>query len=117
MRILVIDDHVELLAEIAQFLVKIGHDVVTATGANEAMQIVHSDRDYQVVVTDISMPGMSGIEMWENMCPLLPRAKVIFISSTNNSFLRKYLPGVFLSKPFRLDHLRRAIQQLQPAAA
>ena len=117
MRILVIDDHEALLAEIAEFLMMAGHDVVTATCAKEAMQIVNSDRDYQVVVTDISMPGMSGIEMWDNMAPLLPQTKVVFISSTNNSFLRNYLPGVFLSKPFRLEHLHQAILELQLAVA
>ena len=117
MRILVVDDHAELLGEIEQFLVTSGHQVRTASSADEALQVVASDRDYHVVVTDISMPGMNGIQMWDQMTTLLPGTKVIFISSTNNSFLQRYLPGAFLPKPFRLADLHDCILQVRTAAA
>lgn len=117
MRILVVDDHAELLHKIEQFLLTAKHHVSTAISAEEAMQIVKSDAQYDVVVTDISMPGMNGIEMWDNMGPLLPQAKVVFISSTNNSFLHRYLPGIFMPKPFELEDLHQAILRLQAAVA
>jgi DNA-binding NtrC family response regulator len=117
MRILVVDDHVELLAEIEQFLALSGHQVSAARSAEEAMRIVESNREYEVVVTDISMPGMNGIEMWDKMTVLLPRTKVIFISSTNNSFLQRYLPGAFLPKPFKLEDLHDCVVRVQTAAA
>ena len=110
MRILVVDDHVELLAEIEKFFRAAEYEVVTAASAEEAMRIVESDREYDVVVTDISMPGMSGIEMWDKMGPSLPDTKVVFISSTNNSFLQRYLPGTFVAKPFQLEHLHQVVQ-------
>lgn len=117
MRILVVDDHAALLGEIEQYLANAGHHVTAAESAEQAMQMVASNRDYEVVVTDISMPGMNGIEMWDKINPLLPDTKVIFISSTNNSFLQRYLPGPFLSKPFHLGDLHDCIQQLRTAAA
>lgn len=117
MRILVVDDHQELLSEIENFLVSAGYDVTAATSAEQAIKIVESDRDYELVVTDISMPGMNGIEMWDNMSRLLPGTKVIFISSTNNNFLQQYLPGAFLPKPFRLEHLHQTIEKVAVAAA
>lgn len=117
MRILVVDDHAELLAEIEQHLVNSGHQVNTAGSAEEAIQIVESNGEYDVVVTDISMPGMNGIEMWDHVGSRLPETKVIFISSTNNSFLHRYLPGAFMPKPFRLEDLHDCILQLRTAAA
>lgn len=117
MRILVIDDHQELLSEIERFLVSAGCEVTAATSAEEAMKIVEIDPAYDLVVTDISMPGMNGIEMWEKMSRLLPGTKVIFISSSNNTFLRQYLPGAFLAKPFRLEHLHQTIMTVAESAA
>ena len=117
MRILVVDDHVQLLTEIEQYLVDLGHQVRPAENAEEALQIVQANREYDVVVTDISMPGMNGIEMWDKMTSLLPAAKVIFISSTNNSFLQRYLPGPLLPKPFKLDELHDCIARVRTAAA
>lgn len=83
--------------------------MLTAASAEEAMGIVDTDRNFDVVVTDIAMPGMNGIEMWSKMCPNLPSAKVIFISSANNSFLQRYLPGSFLPKPFKMEQLHQEI--------
>lgn len=117
MRILVVDDHQELLSEIKGFLVSAGCDVTAATSAEQAMKIVESDRGYQVVVTDISMPGMNGIEMWDKMSTLMPATKVVFISSTNNTFLQQYLPGTFLAKPFPLEYLHQTIMTVAAAAA
>ena len=117
MRILVVDDNAELLAEIEQYLVDAGHQVRSAENAEDALQVVETDREYDVVVTDISMPGMNGVEMWDKMIPLLPAAKVIFISSANNSFLRRYLPGPLLAKPFRLAELHDCIAGIRSKAA
>ncbi len=117
MRILVVDDHAGLLAEIVQYLTSCGHHATPAESGERAMEIVGSDREYDVVITDISMPGMNGIEMWDQMSALLPQAKVIFISSTNNSFLQRYLPGTFLPKPFDLAHLYDRVLQANSAAA
>jgi CheY-like chemotaxis protein len=113
MDILIVDDNVELLQYIHGFLADAGHDVASAASGEHALQVVDdSKRNFDVVVTDIAMPGMNGIELWNELKGILPQAKVLFISASAGEFMDHYLPGAFLSKPFSLEVLHQRILQL-----
>jgi len=113
MDILVVDDNVELLQYIHGFLTDAGHDVASSASGEHALQVVEdSKRNFDVVVTDLAMPGMNGIELWEELKKILPRAKVLFISSCPAEFMEHYVPGAFLSKPFSLRDLHERVLRL-----
>src|SRR3954466_9673387 len=113
MDILVVDDHVELLKQIHGFLAGAGHEVASAVSGEHALQVVkESERNFDVVVTDLAMPGMNGIELWNELKGILPQAKVLFISASSEEFMEHYVPGAFLSKPFSLDTLLERVLRL-----
>ena len=113
MEILVVDDNVQLLKYIQGFLTDVGHDVAAAESAEIALQVVEeTKRNFDVVVTDLSMPGMNGIDLWNELKGILPQAKVLFISASSEDFMKHYVPGAFLGKPFTLDVLHERVLQL-----
>ena len=61
MRILVVDDERECAVLLSRLLVKLGHDPLVAVDAVEALELFGDD--VSAVITDIDMPGMSGVEL------------------------------------------------------
>lgn len=62
MRILVVDDEAELLAEVCSFLSRRGHEPTCAGGVREAVAILNRER-FAAVLTDMRMPDGSGIDV------------------------------------------------------
>src|SRR5271169_2925601 len=61
--ILLVDDDVELLKALTKVLEKAAYEVVPHSDARSAMEFINSTRKkFDLVVTDVSMPGMCGIE-------------------------------------------------------
>jgi CheY-like chemotaxis protein len=63
MRILIVEDNAIALQVLHNALVQAGHEVQTARGGQEALEIVRSG-DCSLVVSDWEMPGMSGVELF-----------------------------------------------------
>jgi CheY-like chemotaxis protein len=113
MDILVVDDNVELLKHVHGFLSDAGHEVASAESGEHALQVVtQKNCSFDVVVTDLAMPGMNGIELWDELKKILPHAKVLFISACPAEFMEGYVPGAFLSKPFSLRDLHERVLRL-----
>lgn len=63
-RLLLVDDDVNLLETISRLLYRKGYKVTPATGSDEAITILNDDhKSVDVVVTDFYMPGINGIEL------------------------------------------------------
>ena len=60
-RVLVVDDHPQARESMAEVLRQAGHCVDCCSSAAEALQVVHRET-FDCIVTDLKMPGMSGIE-------------------------------------------------------
>ncbi len=65
-RILLVDDHNDLLAMLRLVLSRRSYDVVTASSGKEALAVA-GDFSPDVVVSDLGMPGMNGLEMMAQM--------------------------------------------------
>ena len=61
--VLVVDDEVELATEIEFYLTVIGWQVRTRSSGAAALAVLAEDSDISVVVTDVRMPGMDGLEL------------------------------------------------------
>ena len=90
-RVLVVDDDVSVRLCITEFLRKEGYDVTEASNGFGALVIAtEQGRKIGMVVTDVQMPGMDGIEMWRRMKPLVaPDCKVVFISGMAETYLNE----------------------------
>lgn len=119
LRLLVIDDEPIVGRRLQQVFAKMGFEVETYTNAMSAMYAM--DRcPFDIVVTDLKMEGMDGMEVLEKVKEKNPDTKVIIITGyaqldTASEAFRK---GVFdfIAKPFRLDELKRVIGRAMTGA-
>jgi PAS domain S-box-containing protein len=104
LRILVIDDEVTLIRAYRRLLGRC-HDVVASSGGEEALSILASDRNFDLVLCDLMMPGTDGVDVYEALERVHPELleRLVFVtggptSARAEGFLRR--PGiVFLDKP------------------
>jgi len=66
-KILFVEDEIDLITIISDTLSKLGANFVTAHNGQEGLDILANDSDIQLVVTDINMPVMNGIDMIKNL--------------------------------------------------
>ena len=79
MRILVIDDEQPTLKMFALILTALGHSPVTASSGEEGLRLF-DDAHPDVVLTDIKMPGMDGMDVLRSLKEADPRCEVIVIT-------------------------------------
>ena len=79
-KVLVIDDEEKMCEFLELVLSQDRHKVVTATSGEQALEMIRSKSDLDVIVTDLMMPGMSGMEVLEEAKRLLPDTPVIMIT-------------------------------------
>jgi CheY-like chemotaxis protein len=113
-RVLVVDDDPLVLAGTAGMLEDLGHEVIEANSGEQAVQAVERDTAIELVVTDLSMPGMSGLELARHIREHRRGLPVILASGHMD------LPGTAghdlprLAKPFRQDDLAALITRVMP---
>lgn len=112
--ILLVDDDPEMTRLIQAELGRLEFDVIPANSGAEGLQGLR-DHPVDVVVTDLRMPDLDGMELLRAAVDLRPEAKVIMITAFGSiaSALEAMRAGAFdcLSKPFELDELVLAVQK------
>ena len=109
-RILVVDDEEQVRRLLVRGLQFGEYHVVEASGGQEAIAILEQERDeIQLVVTDIAMPIMNGVEMAGRISVRWPDLPVIFVSGHPYDVVAHDHATIamdrFLQKPFRVDTL------------
>jgi CheY-like chemotaxis protein len=110
-KILVVDDE-KVVREITQaFLTINGYDVNTAKNGKEAFEKMLSSR-YDVVITDVQMPLMDGIELLERISQIKADTVTILLTgSPVNKSECPQKPFAHLCKPFSHNQLIKVIQE------
>jgi two-component system cell cycle sensor histidine kinase/response regulator CckA len=103
--IVVADDNPAIVGLVTRVLRMQGHHVLEARGGVEAMDVVesHDGKPLHLLLTDVDMPGMNGIALWQSVRAKRPETKVIFMTGSASADDVGGAP--FLSKPFALDKL------------
>lgn len=111
-RLLVVDDEPIVGKRLHQVFTKIGFDIETYTDSASALEAIAA-RDFDIVVTDLKMEGIDGIEVLKQVRRRNPATQVIIITgyASPDTAELAHQEGVFafLAKPFRLDELKEAI--------
>ncbi|MFZ0064344.1 MAG: response regulator [Pyrinomonadaceae bacterium] len=112
-RILVVDDD-ETIRDTLYELLSEEHDCQTAQTAEQALARLEVD-SYDLVLTDISMPGLSGLELLGHVRQKYPDTPVIIISGISD---QEHAQGLirlgafeFLLKPFRLEVVEKSVKR------
>jgi PAS domain S-box-containing protein len=113
-KILLIDDEEANVRLLAMSLRSDGHDVLTALSGEEGLKIFQQENP-ELVLTDIKMPGMDGIEVLQRIKELEPDAEVIIITGhgdiDNAIEALKLGASDFISKPIRDEVLSVALKR------
>jgi len=111
--ILLVDDDETVRETSADMLEELGHTVLQAADGDRALMLLDEHHEIDVMVTDIRMPGMSGLELSELAGRRFLNLKIILISGY---FLPQPINRRFLQKPFRIRDLDQAIRtELSPS--
>lgn len=112
-RILIADDEAEISSVLSDLL-SAAHDCETVGSAEEALARLHT-HDFDLVISDIMMHGMSGLELVPRVLALAPDTVVILISGvqTIESAIEALRVGAFdyIMKPFDLRHVEAAVER------
>jgi DNA-binding response OmpR family regulator len=107
-RILVVDDEPSVLDVTGEFLVREGHEVETASGGEEALDLLRR-RTFDLLITDIMMPGIDGLEL-ASVAAEESKAAILLMSGGTTPRLRGRRMR-FLRKPFTREGLVAEVEQ------
>ena len=114
-RILIVDDELDMLVLLKMILKeKTAYEVVTTPNPLEAEQLFR-EKPFQLVITDLRMPGMDGIELIEVIKKIDPLVPVIIITAFGSieSAIESTQKGAFefITKPFRKEQIILSIEK------
>ena len=117
--ILLVDDEELLRAGVQEMLEMSGYSVITATNGHEAMACLKQNA-IDLVITDLVMPKMDGVDFVEQLRQIWPDVPVIVVSGSTRNIMQRYgiesiqVPGAdaSLSKPFKGVDLMSQIKEL-----
>jgi len=114
-RILVVDDDPMVAAAVRRSLIP-DHEVVTTTLAEEALGLLRRGERFEVILCDVMMPNMTGVDFWQEVDRFAPEEtpKIVFL--TGGAFAphaRQFLdsvPNLSVDKPFVPEKLRKIVR-------
>jgi CheY-like chemotaxis protein len=110
--ILVVDDVAEVLELVAEILADLGYDVVCTSDGARALKILRDGRRFDLLFTDVMMPGLHGFELAQRAKAMEPSLRVIYLSGYSAMLPEDVETfGPVLRKPFRANELRAAVRQ------
>jgi two-component system, cell cycle response regulator CpdR len=116
-RILLAEDDDNMRAFLARALERAGHEVA-AVGDGDAALALAGTADFDLLLADVVMPGIDGIELARRVSALLPELRIMFITgfaavALNQPGFTRRQPKV-LAKPF---HLRQLVEEVDKVLA
>jgi|ERR1041384_3558215 PAS domain S-box-containing protein len=115
-RVLIVDDEERVRGVIAEMLEGDGHQVSTAGSGEEALQIMDS-HEFDIVLTDLSMPKTDGVTLAAEIKSRTPKTRVVLMTGYGGEKAyeragRNQCIDAALSKPFDLNEISRTVKRL-----
>lgn len=118
-KVLIVDDEPDIVEEVVEQLEDEGIECLFAFNAQKAIELVSADPEIGVVVTDIRMPGMDGLEMARQMkAGINSKERDLFvIVVTGHAGMKEAIEALqigaedFLTKPLSPDHLLHSVRR------
>ena len=115
--LLFVEDDVEILDLAATYLEGLGYSVNKAQSGTEAVILCQSrSNPFEIIITDVVMPKMSGVELFERIHRKWQVTKVLFISGYSKDYHaysremgHKY---PYLQKPFQFSSLAKKVREI-----
>jgi CheY-like chemotaxis protein len=112
-RVLVIDDEAVILDLVAAMCQSMGYEVETALSGEEGLKHA-SAKEFDVVLTDLAMPGMSGLAVAREIRKTNPKVPIILVTGWGRTLQPSQIADAgitdVLYKPFRIEQLTEAVK-------
>lgn len=118
-KILIAEDDTSMRHFLKMALTRAGHEIYACADGLEALHALESPKPYDLLLADIVMPGMDGIELSQKAAALRPGLKIMFITGFAAVAMAQKNPihtaSHVLSKPFHLKDLVDQVETLLAA--
>jgi len=115
-RVLVVDDEESIRRALATFLGMSGYEVITASSGDEALAALKAGPKFSLMLCDIRMPGMSGVQLLPKVLDLDPDIAVMMLTAVDDATTATEVLAAgamdYLIKPVELRDLERAIERI-----
>jgi CheY-like chemotaxis protein len=111
-RILVVEDNAEVGAFATQLLAELGHETKLAVNGHDALEAIEREADgFDLVFSDVVMPGMTGIELAHTLRKRRPDLRVVLTSGYSHVLAQEGRHGFeLLHKPYSVESLTRILR-------
>ena len=111
-KLLIVDDDIPTSDFLSRYFGKIDYEVFTANDGERALSIVR-EKQPNIILLDIKMPGLSGITVLQKIKEIDKNAKVIMMTAVRDEEVIKlameYGASDYIPKPFSLEHLEKDV--------
>jgi PAS domain S-box-containing protein len=113
-RVLVVEDNIEVGRFSTQLLQDLGYETTWAANANEALTLLNEDAGrFDVVFSDVVMPGMSGVELGREIRQRFPDLPVVLTSGYSHVLAEEGRHGFeLLHKPYAVEDISRVLRRM-----
>jgi DNA-binding NtrC family response regulator len=114
LKVMVLDDEPIVCKRLQPALEKLGYEVETYTHSEEAMRRIQ-ETEYDIIVTDLKMKGIDGMQFLQEAKKRSPKTEVIVITgfATLETARESFQKGVFdfIAKPFKLGEIQEVVNK------
>jgi PAS domain S-box-containing protein len=118
MHVLLVEDDEDIRASASELLGLLGHAVMSVASAEEA-RVALAAEPFDVLFTDVTLPGMSGVDLAREVALRKPAMRIIIASGHGRAALdgdpQQWLGVVVLPKPYALPQIQQALAQVAAA--
>jgi CheY-like chemotaxis protein len=118
-RVLMVDDDALIAMTAVDMLEEMGHRAVEANSGEEALELLEAGQVFDLLITDYSMPRMSGVELGQLARRLQPNLAILVATGYDRLPDGSDASLILLSKPYTQEQLAegisRAVNENQPA--
>lgn len=112
LRLLVVEDNADARYLVCETLRALGHEVESVASGEEALPLLDQHR-FDVLFTDVSLPGMSGVDLARQALKQAPRLALLFASGYGDELTRHLeFPAQSLQKPYDIEQLQSVLEQI-----
>lgn len=108
--ILLVDDEAPIRLLMRSILDRAGYRVHLASDGFDALRKISEIGEFALLVTDLSMPGMTGIQLARHAIDMMPNLAVIYATGSQECFPETRADITCLAKPFTVDELLTAVR-------
>ncbi|KQN08580.1 hypothetical protein ASE85_16740 [Sphingobium sp. Leaf26] len=114
--VLLVEDDESVRLLVRDVLSELGYKAVEAAEAQSAIRLLHSGRKFDLMITDVGLPGMNGRQLAEVAREHLPALPILFVTGyAENAAIRAGFLGTnmqMITKPFQIEHLSSKIGEM-----